>query len=89
MNVGRTIVFCARRDGCVELAQYLIKEAPELSTQLQTLHGDKHPSDRQAALKAFAKESSPGNLLIATDVAGRGLDIPQVATVINFDPAKN
>jgi ATP-dependent RNA helicase DDX42 len=54
---------------------------------LQTLHGDKHPSDRKAALRSFTKGQI--KLLIATDVAGRGLDIPQVATVINFDPAKN
>jgi ATP-dependent RNA helicase DDX42 len=87
-NVGRTLVFCATREGCESLATLL---APTLlathNIPLQTLHGDKHPSDRKAALKAFA--SGKVKLLIATDVAGRGLDIPEVATVLNYDPAKN
>jgi len=83
-DVGRTIVFCARRDECERLAQVLVESG---FTQFQTLHGDKHPSDRQAALKAFTKGIF--KVLVATDVAGRGLDIPQVATVINYDPAKN
>jgi ATP-dependent RNA helicase DDX42 len=83
-NVGRTIVFCARRDGCEQLAQVLFEAG---FNHFQTLHGDKHPSDRQAALKAFTKGTV--KLLVATDVAGRGLDIPKVATVVNYDPAKN
>ena len=83
-NVGRTIVFCARRDGCEQLAQVLSEAG---FNHFQTLHGDKHPSDRQAALKAFTKGTV--KLLVATDVAGRGLDIPKVATVVNYDPAKN
>ena len=83
LEVGRTIVFCATRDGCERLAQTLATAVPSL----QTLHGDKHPSDRKAALKAFSKGQV--QLLVATDVAGRGLDIPKVATVINYDPAKN
>ena len=91
VEVGRTIVFVATRQECEELAQFLSTSASQSSSshniQLQTLHGDKHPSDRNAALKAFTKGKV--NLLIATDVAGRGLDIPEVATVINYDPAKN
>jgi ATP-dependent RNA helicase DDX42 len=104
-QVGRTIVFCATREGCEQLAQLLLPNGNTTTTttidtaanananasivmpNLQTLHGDKHPSDRKAALKAFAKGQV--KLLIATDVAGRGLDIPEVTTVINFDPAKN
>eukprot|EP00934_Nitzschia_sp_Nitz4_P001418 Nitzschia sp. Nitz4//scaffold17_size182527//2166//4106//NITZ4_001824-RA/size182527-processed-gene-0.35-mRNA-1//-1//CDS//3329539250//1418//frame0 len=84
-DVGRTIVFCAKRDGCEQLATVLMEVfAPN---ELQTLHGDKHPSDRKAALRAFAKGDV--KLLVATDVAGRGLDIPDVSTVINYNPAKN
>eukprot|EP00980_Cylindrotheca_fusiformis_P024741 scaffold12369_cov97-Cylindrotheca_fusiformis.AAC.7 len=81
-DVGRTLVFCATRDGCEALGQQL---SPILPTG--TLHGDKHQEDRKAALRAFAKGKV--KLLVATDVAGRGLDIPEVGTVINFDPAKN
>ena len=79
---GRTLVFCATRQGVEELAAELRNVAI-----LETLHGDKHPTDRKAALKAFTKGDT--NLLIATDVAGRGLDIPKVTTIVNYDPAKN
>ena len=89
VEVGRTIIFCATRQGVEELA--LVLRNALATTQghivLDTLHGDRHSTDRNAALKALKQGSI--QLLIATDVAGRGLDIPLVATVINYDPAKN
>lgn len=84
-DVGRTIVFVATREGCETLATRIRAQLPEL--QVDTLHGDKHQSDRNAALRAFTKGRIV--VMIATDVAARGLDVPQVATVLNFDPAKN
>ena len=54
---------------------------------MTTLHGDKHQSDRNAALKSFRNGSIP--VLIATDVASRGLDVPNVATVVRVDAAKS
>ncbi len=80
--VGRTLVFCATRQGVEQVASELRHRV-----NLDTLHGDKHQADRKAALKAFTKGDV--NVLVATDVAGRGLDIPKVTAVINFDPAKN
>lgn len=80
--VGRTLVFCATRQGVEILAADLGSVVP-----VETLHGDRHLTDRKAALKAFSKGNV--NVLVATDVAGRGLDIPQVSTIINFDAAKN
>jgi ATP-dependent RNA helicase DDX42 len=81
-SVGRTLVFCATRQGVETVATDLRMVLP-----VETLHGDRHLTDRKAALKAFAKGDV--NVLVATDVAGRGLDIPQISTIINFDPAKN
>ena len=81
-SVGRTLVFCATRQGVEAVAKDLRPVLP-----VETLHGDRHLTDRKAALKAFAKGNV--NVLVATDVAGRGLDIPQISTIINFDPAKN
>jgi len=83
-QVGRTLVFCATKDGCEQLAQDLL--LPEDITCV-TLHGDKHQSDRNAALRKFVKQQRV--ILIATDVASRGLDIPQVTTVVNYDPPKS
>jgi ATP-dependent RNA helicase DDX42 len=87
--IGRTLVFCATKDGCEELATTLEQTGSHITCV--TLHGDKHQSDRNAALKRFVKQSSStaAVVMIATDVASRGLDIPQVTTVINYDPPKN
>lgn len=47
------------------------------------IHGNKSQSQRQRALKAFKNDHV--KVLVATDVAARGLDIPNVSHVINFD----
>ena len=47
------------------------------------LHGDMDQSARTAALEAFRKGEA--KLLIASDVAARGLDIPEVSHIFNFD----
>lgn len=88
VQVGRTIVFVATRMQCENIASILRnKLPPNTGVALQTLHGDKHQSDRNAAVKSFKRGDV--NVLIATDVAGRGLDIPNVQNVVSFDPAKN
>ncbi|KAF5293775.1 hypothetical protein FQA39_LY03260 [Lamprigera yunnana] len=51
------------------------------------LHGDMEQADRNRVIMAFKKNECP--LLVATDVAARGLDIPHVRTVINFDIARD
>lgn len=48
-----------------------------------TLHGDKDQKDRLAVMDAFKNKKS--NVLIATDVSARGIDIPDVGYVINYD----
>lgn len=47
------------------------------------IHGNKSQSQRQRALKAF--KDNKARVMVATDVAARGLDIPNVSHVINFD----
>jgi ATP-dependent RNA helicase DDX42 len=84
-QVGRTVVFVATREKCERLAILVREHAP--TTTVLTLHGDKHQADRTAAVRAFTKGEV--KVLIATDVAARGLDIPNIQTVLSFDPAKN
>jgi ATP-dependent RNA helicase DBP3 len=78
----------SRTNRCLIFVLYK-KEAVTLQNTLQAkgykvtaIHGDKSQYDRTAALEEFKKGTSP--LLIATDVAARGLDIPQVEYVLNY-----
>ena len=84
-EIGRIIVFVSTRIKCEHLAELLRSRAANIP--VVTLHGDKHQTDRTTAVRDFSK----GNVkvLIATDVAARGLDIPNVQTVLSFDPAKD
>ena len=51
------------------------------------LHSGKMQDKREDAIKSF--KSGKSNILVATDVAGRGIDIPDVQHVVNYDMAKN
>ena len=50
---------------------------------VRALHGDKPQKERETLLKDFAK--GVNNILIATDVASRGLDVKDIKVVINYD----
>lgn len=52
-----------------------------------SLHGGKNQEQREASLAQLKKGEV--DVLVATDVAGRGLDVKDVSLVINFDMAKN
>ena len=53
---------------------------------LRCIHGDIFQSERNDIISAFKKQEFP--VLVATDVAARGLDIPHIRTVVNFDVAR-
>ena len=55
----------------------------ETGVAAAALHGDRSQSERECALRGFKQQTTP--LLIATDVAARGLDVQGVAHVINLD----
>ena len=65
--------------GVQRLADHLSKDG----IPSEAIHGNKSQSQRQRALNAF--KGGKVKVLIATDVAARGLDIPNVSHVINFD----
>lgn len=54
--------------------------------KVTAIHGDRSQAEREEALTAFKTGANP--VLVATDVAARGLDIPNVALVVNFDMPK-
>jgi len=52
-----------------------------------SIHGDKSQREREEALRSFKRGITP--VMVATDVASRGLDIPNVTQVINYDLPTN
>ncbi len=78
----KVIVFCDTKFGAQRLSDRLSKgDSPSVA-----IHGNKSQSQRERALKAFKTDAV--KVMVATDVAARGLDIPDVSHVINFDPPK-
>ena len=77
---ARSIVFVDTKREANEILACFASEA-------QAIHGDIPQNQREATLKAFRDGKFP--VLIATDVAARGIDIPDVELVINTEPPKN
>lgn len=73
------IVFCNRKDQVQKLCSQLVSDG----FHARAIHGDLEQRDRDEALLLFANKSIA--LLIATDVAARGLDIDALSAVINYD----
>lgn len=76
---GNILIFRRTKFGVKKLEQTLIKHG----YKVETIHGDKAQNLRQDALKKF--KSGYVNILIATDVAARGIDINKLDAVVNFD----
>ena len=75
----KALVFGETKFGVQRLSDHL--EQSGISSV--AIHGNKSQSQRQRALKAF--KDNHARVMVATDVAARGLDIPNVTHVINFD----
>ncbi|MEI6480066.1 MAG: DEAD/DEAH box helicase [bacterium] len=76
---NKVLIFGRTKHGVEKLTGMLV----ERGFKAASIHGDKVHSQRQRALKLFKDEAV--QVLIATDVAARGLDIPNVSHVINYE----
>ena len=76
---GLMLVFVKTKRGAKKLAKQLYKEGFEADA----IHGDLRQNKRSAVIKKF--RSNKIQVLVATDVAARGLDIPNIEHVINYD----
>ena len=74
-----SVIFCNRKQQCKDLAYALQNEG----LHALALHGDLEQKERNQVLTQFSNKSS--SILIATDVAARGLDIKDLQAVINFE----
>ena len=75
----QALVFCRTKHGANRLAQKLEKSGIEAAA----IHGNKSQNARTRALNDF--KSGRNRILVATDIAARGLDIDQLPQVVNFD----
>jgi ATP-dependent RNA helicase DDX3X len=80
---GLVLIFVETKRGADHLEEVLMRH----NFPASSIHGDKSQREREDALKFFKSGRTP--ILVATDVAARGLDIPNVTQVINFDLPSN
>jgi ATP-dependent RNA helicase DDX5/DBP2 len=80
---GRIIIFCETKRGADELSRNL----RDTRYGCKAIHGNKSQEERDWTLKEFKEGRT--QILVATDVASRGLDIKDIRYVINFDMPKN
>ncbi len=76
-----SIVFCRTRRGCDRVAKMFNKKG----LKAVAIHGDRSQNQRERALKDFT--SGKAQVLVATDVAARGIHVDNVSLVMHYDPA--
>jgi ATP-dependent RNA helicase RhlE len=79
---GSFLVFVRTKHGADRVA----KKLAHSGWKATSIHGDRSQSQRNAALRSFAQGSH--RVLVATDVASRGIDVDHVAHVVNYDLPK-
>jgi ATP-dependent RNA helicase RhlE len=78
-EIDSAIIFLRTKSGVSRLARHL----NDRGLRCESIHGDRNQAERNAALEAFRRKEV--RILVATDVAARGLDISRISHVINFD----
>lgn len=78
-NINHVLVFSKTKHG----ADRIVKDLAKKNIQAAAIHGNKSQSARQNALKNFKDRTL--RVLVATDIAARGIDIDELAFVINYD----
>ncbi|MCL5004660.1 MAG: C-terminal helicase domain-containing protein, partial [Patescibacteria group bacterium] len=79
VEFSKVLIFGRTKFGVEKLSKILI----ERGFKAESIHGDKNLNRRRKALDLF--KNNRVQILVATDVAARGLDIPNVSHVINYD----
>ena len=78
-GIQRTLVFCRTKHG----ADKIVKDLKKANIQADAIHGNKTQVARQRALQNF--KNGRLKVLVATDIAARGIDVDNLTHVINFD----
>eukprot|EP01028_Stygiella_incarcerata_P003348 TRINITY_DN16586_c0_g1_i1.p1 TRINITY_DN16586_c0_g1~~TRINITY_DN16586_c0_g1_i1.p1 ORF type:complete len:687 (-),score=202.87 TRINITY_DN16586_c0_g1_i1:44-2104(-) len=80
---GRVLIFSNSKDGC----DYLASQLKKAGYQAASIHGEWSQKERDSTIRKLRKGEL--DILVATDIASRGLDIPAVRTVVNYDLPKD
>ena len=78
-EMERVLIFTRTKHG----ADRVVKKLAQIGVAANAIHGNKSQPQRERALDEFRRAKTP--VLVATDVAARGIDIPGVSHVINFE----
>jgi len=78
-NIGQCIVFCSTKIRTRDVAR-MLRKAGKKSVAIE---GDMSQNKREDSMQRFRR--SKVDILVATDVAARGIDVPEVALVVNYD----
>ncbi|KAL6861030.1 P-loop containing nucleoside triphosphate hydrolase protein [Trichoderma novae-zelandiae] len=90
-TIPRSLIFTKSNESALRLSRLLVLLDPSLATQIGTLTSSTPTSIRRKTLRAFttpsssSSSSSPLRLIIASDLVARGIDIPKLPHVINYD----
>ncbi|PVY42942.1 DEAD/DEAH box helicase [Pontibacter virosus] len=79
LGIGRTLVFMRTKEGADKLA----KELTVAGIPAEAIHADRAQRDRERVLESF--KNSETQVLVATDVAARGIDVESLSHVINYE----
>ena len=80
-TMTRVLLFCRTKQHADQVAHFLERKAP--LGEVRVIHGNKGQNARINSMDSF--RAGEVRYLVATDVAARGIDVPQVSHVINFD----
>jgi len=80
-DIKKLMIFCKTRTSAGDVHKFLLRKFNE--TEVKVLHANKGQNTRINAIQAFRNDEA--KVLVATDVASRGIDVSDVSHVINFD----
>ncbi|XP_043916105.1 eukaryotic initiation factor 4A-III [Protopterus annectens] len=83
LTITQAVIFCNTK----RKVDWLTEKMREANFTVSSMHGDMPQKEREAIMKEFRSGSS--RVLISTDVWARGLDVPQVSLIINYDLPNN
>lgn len=77
------LIFCSTKEGCNKLYQYLINN----NIRCGLIHGDLEPRERKNMMRRIKNEEF--SIVVCSDMAARGIDLPNVSTILNYDVPNN